>query len=208
MPPSHHINVLGQILKLIPRSIISTAARETGVDAKARTFSALSLLGTMIFAQLVHALSRNDICDWLRLKTRAIAAFGLTPPSRNNLSYANKERDALFTELVFWRTLEHLHHCDASFGSQRPGGGSRAPLHRFKVRIHAVDSTVMELVANCMGWARHRRSKAAAKMHLSLSLSFEQLPAHLRHRGQRRRARQQARPRAMRWSVGGRGGRL
>ncbi|MBK8092737.1 MAG: transposase [Verrucomicrobiaceae bacterium] len=146
--------------------------QETGVDAKARTFSALSLLGTMIFAQLVHALSRNDICDWLRLKTRAIAAFGLTPPSRNNLSYANKERDALFTELVFWRTLEHLHHCDASFGSQRPGGGSRAPLHRFKVRIHAVDSTVMELVANCMGWARHRRSKAAAKMHLSLSLSL------------------------------------
>lgn len=29
----------------------------------------------------------------------------------------------------------------------------------------------MELVANCMGWARHRRRKAAAKMHLRLSLN-------------------------------------
>lgn len=169
-PARHHINVLGQILKLIPRNIIHAAARETGVDLKARTYSVLSHLGTMIFAQLAHALSLNDICDWLRLKTRAIAAFGLTPPSRNNLSYSNKVRDAKFAELVFWRTLEHLRHRDASFGRQRPGGGSRSLLHRFKVSIHAVDSTVMELVANCMNWARHRRRKAAAKLHLRLSL--------------------------------------
>lgn len=54
-------------------------------------------------------------------------------------------RDAKFAELVFWRTLAHLQHCDASFGRQRLGGGARSLLHRFKVRIHAVDSTVMEL---------------------------------------------------------------
>ena len=29
-------------------------------------------------------------------------------------------------------------------------------------------STVMELVANCMDWAQHRRRKAAAKLHLRL----------------------------------------
>ena len=92
------------------------------------------------------------------------------PPSRNNLSNSNKVRDAKFAELVFWRTLAHLQHCDASFGRQRPGGGGRSLLHRFKVRIHAVDSTVMELVANCMNWAKHRRRKAAAKMHLRLGL--------------------------------------
>jgi len=32
------------------------------------------------------SLSLNDVCHWLRLKARAIAAFGLTPLSRNNLS--------------------------------------------------------------------------------------------------------------------------
>ena len=141
------------------------------MNAKARTFSVLSHLGTMIFAQLAHALSLNDVCDWLRLKARAIAAYGLTPPSRNNLSHANKERDARFTELVFWSTLAHLHQRDRSFGGQRPGGGSRKLLHRFKVKVHAVDSTVMELVANCMSWAKHRRRKAAAKMHMRLSLN-------------------------------------
>ena len=171
-PPRHHVNVLGQMLKFIPRDIIHRRARETGVDVKARTYSVLSHLGTMLFAQFSHALSLNDVCDWLRLKARAIAAFGLTPPSRNNLSNSNKVRDAKFAELVFWRTLAHLQHHDRSFGRQRPGGNAgRSLLHRFKVRIHAVDSTVVELLANCMNWAKHRRRKAAAKMHLRLGLN-------------------------------------
>lgn len=170
-PTRYHLIILGQMLKWIPRSIISAAAADTGVVLQARSYSVISHLGTMLFVQLAHALSINDVCDWLRLKVRAIAAFGLTPPSRNNLSHANKVRDAGFVQQVFWHTLEHLQRCEPDFGSQRPGGGRRRLLHRFKVRIHAVDSTVMELVANCMDWARHRRQKAAAKLHLRLGLN-------------------------------------
>jgi hypothetical protein len=33
-----------------------------------------------------------------------------------------------------------------------------------------VDSTVIQLVANCMSWAKHRRRKAAAKLHVRLNL--------------------------------------
>jgi hypothetical protein len=36
--------------------------------------------------------------------------------------------------------------------------------------IHVIDSTVMELVANCLDWAKHRRRKAAAKTHMRLNL--------------------------------------
>jgi Transposase DDE domain len=124
----------------------------------------------MLFAQLAHVLSLNDLCDWLRLKDRALAGFGITPPSRNNLSHANKVRDASFIECIFWRTLAHLQRCEPAFGTTRPGKSRSRLLHRFKVRIHAIDSTVMELVANCMDWAKHRRRKAAAKMHLRLGL--------------------------------------
>ncbi len=84
----------------------------------------------MVFAQLAHALSLNDVCDWLRMRSRAIAAFGLRPSSRNNLFNSNKVRDAKFAELVFWRTLAHRQHCDHSFGRQRPGRG-RSLLHLF-----------------------------------------------------------------------------
>jgi len=36
--------------------------------------------------------------------------------------------------------------------------------------IHVIDSTTIELVANSMDWAKHRRRKAAAKTHMRLNL--------------------------------------
>jgi len=46
----------------------------------------------------------------------------------------------------------------------------RGYLRRFSKTIHAIDSTTIQLVANCMDWAKHRRRKAAAKCHLRLDL--------------------------------------
>ena len=36
--------------------------------------------------------------------------------------------------------------------------------------IHVIDSSTIQLVANCMDWAKHRRRKAAAKLHMRLDL--------------------------------------
>jgi hypothetical protein len=121
----------------------------------------------MLFAQLSHAISLNDVCDWLRLKAAALSRLRISPPSRNALAHANKVRSADFIETLFWSVLEHLQNIQPSFAQGKKGKGL---LRRFKVKIHAVDSTVMELVANCIGWAKHRRRKAAAKMHLRLDL--------------------------------------
>jgi hypothetical protein len=92
----------------------------------------------MLFAQLSHAISLNDVCDWLRHKAVAIARFGVTPPSRNNLSHGNKERNAAFAEKLFWAELAHLQHAARISPPAARAGGA---LRRFKVRIHAVDST-------------------------------------------------------------------
>ena len=166
-PTRANVVVLKQILNLIPRRLINRHALETGVEAKARSFSVVSHLSAMLFAQLSHAMGLNDVCDWLRLKSSALARFGVTPPSKNGLSNANKERSAEFAEKLFWSVLGHLQHASPDFAAGRKGKGL---LRRFKVRIHAVDSTVIQLVANCMDWAKHRRRKAAAKMHLRLDL--------------------------------------
>ena len=108
-PPRHHSNVPGQLLKYIPQGIVQAAAREHGVDAQARTYPVWSHLAAMVFVQLAHAFSLNDVCDWLRLKRRAIAGFGVTPPAPNTLAHANKGRFADFVQSVFWRTLAQLH---------------------------------------------------------------------------------------------------
>lgn len=166
--PTHsNVTVLQQLLNLIPRRLIGLHARESGIETKARSFCVRSHLASMLFAQLAHAIGLNDVCDWMRLKRKALSRFGVTPPARNTLSHANKHRDADFVEKLFWSTLAHLQQANPSFAAGRKGKGL---LRRFKVRIHAVDSTVMQLVSNCMDWAKHRRRKAAAKMHLRLDL--------------------------------------
>jgi hypothetical protein len=121
-----------------------------------------------MYGQLTHAVGLNDICDGLELNSSGLRAVrGATPPKRNTFSYANRTRDAGMAEALYWRMLEQLTRQSTGFGK----GKTRSQyLRRFKTAIHAVDSTTIQLVANCMDWAKHRRRKAAAKCHMNLNL--------------------------------------
>jgi len=82
-PARASVVVLKQMFNLIPRGMINRHPRETGVEAKARSFTVMrvmSQLSAMLFAQLSQAMELNDVCDWLRLKTGVLARFGVTPP--------------------------------------------------------------------------------------------------------------------------------
>jgi len=92
---------------------------------------------------------------------------GAVPPVRNTLSHANTKRNPQLMERLFWETLHHLENSAPSFG---PKGRYIGVPRRFKRAIHAVDSSTIALVANCIDWAKHRRRKAAAKLHLRLDL--------------------------------------
>jgi hypothetical protein len=95
------------------------------------------------------------------------ALRGATPPTRNNLSHANKVRDAVLAEKLFWAEYEHWGNLSPNFVR---GKAAKRFARKFKRAIHVVDSTTIELIASCMDWARHRRRKAAAKCHLRLDL--------------------------------------
>ncbi len=69
---------------------------------------------------------------------------GATPPSRNGLSHANRERNASMAEALFWAVLEHLRTVRPDFGGSRARGLSR----RFRRKISIVDSTTIQLVAS------------------------------------------------------------
>ena len=161
----HKFDTLRQICNLIPAFLVSKLARQTGVHKKARTFTPWSHVVTMLYAQLTHALSLNDVCDALKLFSGPLSAIrGAVGPSPNALSHANQVRDARMAEQLLWEQLDHLRSVSPRFGV----GDQR--LYRFKRRLYAVDSTVITLVANCMSWAKHRRRKAATKLHMRLDL--------------------------------------
>ena len=143
-------------------------ARATGVDEQARSFSPWSHVVALGYAQLTHSIGLNDVCDGLQLNSGPLSALrGATPPSRNNLSHANKVRDAAMAEQLFWAVSGHLGDLSPSFVSGKAG---KRFLRRLKRKIYLVDSTTIELIASCMDWAKHRRRKAAAKCHLRLDL--------------------------------------
>jgi hypothetical protein len=158
-------STLGQICKLIPVHLVAKLARETGVEDRARTFTPWSHVVTLLYAQLAHALSLNDVCDALSFVTGRLQAIrGAKAPSRNGFSHANRGRDSELARRLFWATLEHLQTLAPGFGRRQ----QRRYGFRFKRLIHLVDSTTITLVANCLDWARHRRRKAAAKCHVRL----------------------------------------
>lgn len=168
--------VLRQLVNLIPEHLIPKLARETGVADQARHFDANSHVVALMDAQLTHSIGLNDVCDQLQLQAGLLASIrGAKPPHRNTFSHANRTRHPEMAEKLFWATLAHLETIRPGFTGGRRGRGLTRRLRR---NIHAVDSTVLELVANCMDWAQHRRRKAAAKCHLRLDLqSF--LPSYV-----------------------------
>src|SRR6266516_4098375 len=166
-PARSQFSILRQICNFIPQHLVSKIARTTGAEDKSRTFSPWSHVVSLGYAQLTHSIGLNDVCDSLQLHSGPLAGIrGARAPSRNGLSNANRERPAEMAEQLFWQVMNHL-------GEQSPGfvaGRSRGAAFRFKMPIHVVDTTVLELVANCMDWAKHRRRKAVAKTHMRLNL--------------------------------------
>ncbi len=166
-PTKCKLSILRQLCNFIPNHLVPHLARETGVAEDARAYTPWSHVLTLLFAQLTHSLGLNDVCDALALHSGPLSAIrGATAPKRNTLSNANRKRDPVMAEKLFWQTLEHLQNLCPGFGrGRRPRFA-----FRFKRVIHLVDSTTIQLVANCMDWAKHRRRKAAAKCHLRLNL--------------------------------------
>ncbi|MCK5021389.1 MAG: IS4 family transposase [Candidatus Peribacteraceae bacterium] len=170
-PTKHKFTILKQVIDIIPPYIVSKIARKHGVDKRSRSFSPWSHVVSMIYAQLSHALSLNDICDTLRHHASTLFTLrNATPPSRNGLSHANKVRSSHMAEELFWEVLSHLKQLSPRF--ERTSPQFKIP-RKFKRLINLVDSTTIQLFANCMSWAKHRRRKAAAKCHMCLdALSF------------------------------------
>ncbi len=168
MPARHQFSILKQIVDLIPRKLVGRLSKKHGADKKRRGFKEISHVVSMLFAQLSHALSLNDVCDTMRNHAGAVKVVrGASPPSRNGLSHANRERNADMAEELFWETLGNLQRQAPGFGLGRKYCGLP---RRFKRTINVIDSTTIQLVANCMDWAKHRRRKAAAKCHMRLDL--------------------------------------
>ena len=167
-PAGHSYTILKQLCQLLPGHLVMQLAKEHHVTERSRSFSPWSHVVALLHAHLTHAISLNDVCDALQLNAPALSTVrGATPPSRNALSHANRERNADLAEALYWHMQAQVLNQPEGFGQ---GPLRRGYLRRLHTPLHAIDSTTITLVANSLDWAQHRRRKAAAKCHLRLDL--------------------------------------
>ena len=123
---------------------------------------------TLVTVQLSKQESLNGICDIAKAIEYEWCRAGLTLPHRNTLSNANTKRNPKMAEDVFWKLLEHFKGISPDFTSEKFNGFlSRMKNHK----IFLLDSSTIQLTLDCFDWARHRRQKAAAKLHMTLELA-------------------------------------
>ena len=123
---------------------------------------------TLVTVQLSKQESLNGICDIAKAIEYEWNRAGLALPHRNTLSNANTKRDPKMAEDVFWKLLEHFKGISPDFISEKFDGFlSRMKNHK----IFLLDSSTIQLTLDCFDWARHRRQKAAAKLHMTLELA-------------------------------------
>ncbi len=79
-PQENNMVVLGQIVKHIPKKLIEKLKNKYKIQT--RSFSATSHVVAMLFAQLSHALSLNDIQDCLRFHKGYLAQIRDCTPIR------------------------------------------------------------------------------------------------------------------------------
>ena len=171
-PTKTEYTVLRQLVQWIPSGMIQRLADEHRLDI--RKWSAVSHVVALMYGQLAGCDSLNGIVDAARVhegEWRNIR--GAEPPKRNTFSNANRRRDADMAERLYWEVFDHLAGVCPGFGEYRKHKGFLA---RLKRGIFAIDSSTIKLSLNCIDWARHRRKKAAAKLHLRLDVG-SRLPA-------------------------------
>lgn len=158
------ITVFAQIVQLIPRGLISRLSAAAMV--KSRVLSYRDQVLSLLFGQVMRSRGLNEICDAMRAFAPALArAGGLRAPARNTLSNANRTRDPAVAEAVYWALKAFLEGVEPGFG----GGRHRGRLARFRERrVFLVDATIVGLTVASLDWARYRRRKAAAKIHMRL----------------------------------------
>jgi hypothetical protein len=165
-PAKTSYSVLKQIVQWIPEGLPDRLAREAGADI--RKFSCTSHVVALLYGQINRAASLNEICDAARLHEPELNRIrGATAPRRNTFSNANRTRDPMIAEKLYWQTFDHLRTVCPDFTQVKRHSGF---IHRVKRDIFAIDSTTLKLSLNCIDWARHRRKKAAAKTHMTINV--------------------------------------
>ena len=154
--------ILGQLLSLIPKSMVASISQELGSDRYYKKFKTYDHIVSMLFGVFSQCSSLRELTTGMMANGQRLAHLGLKhSPRRSTLADANAKRDASVFEMLFQK-LHRLY-----FNSLSPD--SLKNKETFE-RLFIVDSTTITLFTNVMRgvglWNSDGRRKGGAKAHV------------------------------------------
>ncbi len=168
-------NTLGQVLQLIPQSVVSKAAKQSGSDFSVKKFSTLNHVYTMCYSVLADVTGLRHVCDGLLAMGEKLKHLGLDyVVPKSTLSDSNKKRNSE----VFGQIYQGIYQHFQSFISD---SSMVEPLLR---KAYAVDSSTMSLFKAILK-ASGRKSKdgntkGGIKSHVQIRL-LDELPMNVKY---------------------------
>lgn len=156
---AHCSTVLSQIVKIFPRHEFQSLANTHHEGQKFRSFSRWSQFVAMLTAQLSARNSLRDVVDTLGVQGGKLYHLGVRTFSRATLARCNeKQPHTLYAEL-FKRLLGR---CQAM--------APRNKAFKLDGKAYLLDASLVELTLSLFPWAKHQRTKGAAKLHVGLDV--------------------------------------
>jgi len=153
---AHCSTVLSQILRIFPRHEFQTLASKYHAGQKFRSFSRWTQFVALLTAQLTGRDSLRDIVENMSVQAGKFYHLGIKSVSRTSLARANETQPHQMYEALFRRLLA------------RCQGLAPKKHFKFKEKLYLLDASMIDLTLSLFPWAKYRKSKGAAKLHVGL----------------------------------------
>jgi putative transposase len=143
-------------VRIFPRHEFQALANKYHAGQKFRSFSRWTQFVALLTAQLTGRDSLRDIVENMSAQAGKLYHLGIKPFGRSTLARANEAQPHQMYETLFQRLLVRCQ--------------SLAPTKRFKFKekLYLLDASMIDLTLSLFPWAKYRKSKGAAKLHIGL----------------------------------------
>jgi hypothetical protein len=147
--------IFSQLMDFVPWRRLQTCVNRYNGDYKIKTYQCAEQFRVMVFAQLTHRHSLQEVEACLRAVQPNLYHIGIDSSiSHGNMAHANQTRD--------WRIYADFAQILIQHAKQLYMGEDLGL--DLDSTVYALDSTTIDLCLSLFPWAKFRHTKAAVKM--------------------------------------------
>jgi len=150
-----YTTIFTNLLRPFSRSDFQSVVNGLKADFKVRLFTCYDLFKTMLYAQIAGCFSVREIETSMRVNKNRLYHSGLKAIKRSTFCDALEKRSFAIFRKVFYDMVEK---------AQLIGAKAQK---KFKDPLRIIDASIISLCLNRFDWAKYRKAKGAAKIHLN-----------------------------------------